>query len=233
MLVSELFSLAKEVISFVNYKKEVDKLEDSLNKNTIIEKKLKDLLEAYEADRILVLSFHNGGHYYNGEPMQKFSCTHEVCADGISHVLDNIQKIPVIKYQSLITKLLSSSDSFSMEDVDKNNDQVASHLVSRMKERGTQSFYNVLLRHPLNETLIGILSVEYVKTKESLDMHSIGELRGLAADLSESLCSKSLIDAKQKKLELKIYLWMGISAFLLCLYLIEKFKWLTILEKLY
>jgi hypothetical protein len=102
-----------------------------------------------------------------------------------------------------------------------------------MKERGTQSFYNVLLRHPLNETLIGILSVEYVKTKESLDMHSIGELRGLAADLSESLCSKSLIDAKQKKLELKIYLWMGISAFLLCLYLIEKFKWLTILEKLY
>ena len=31
-----------------------------------------------EADRVYVLQFHNGEHYFSGRSQQKFSCTHEV-----------------------------------------------------------------------------------------------------------------------------------------------------------
>lgn len=42
------------------------------------------VMEKTEADRVYIMEFHNGEHYFSGRSQQKLSCTYEVISEGIS-----------------------------------------------------------------------------------------------------------------------------------------------------
>ena len=68
------------IVVFINKKLEAkkliatDKLAQELQTSVIISNKLDALKDEFKADRVWVMQFHNGGHYYpTGKSIQKFS----------------------------------------------------------------------------------------------------------------------------------------------------------------
>jgi len=54
---------------------------------------LSELRVAVNASRVHIHRFHNGGKFVGGEPIKKFSCTHESVAIGVSHEITNEQNV--------------------------------------------------------------------------------------------------------------------------------------------
>ena len=115
-------------------------------------------LSELDADRVYVLQFHNGGHYYSGRGQQKFSCTHEVVEEGISAEHLNSQDHRISTCHSYIQELIDA-DKFSYSDVNKIDD---SGFLRILDHKGVKSILNVPIK-TLNGKMIGILGVDYVK----------------------------------------------------------------------
>lgn len=116
------------------------------------------LMGEMEADRAYVLEFHNGGDKFSGRGQQKFSCTHEITADGISPECDFSQNHRISNYHRYINELVSQ-DHFVYADIDNIYDKAFHKMLSR---KGVKSIYNVPIK-TLNNKVIGILGVDYVK----------------------------------------------------------------------
>ena len=54
---------------------------------------LDEIKDEIKADRVSIMSFHNGGEYYSGKSMQKISCSYEVVSPGISRSILDLQNI--------------------------------------------------------------------------------------------------------------------------------------------
>ena len=119
---------------------------------------IKFTLEEMKADRAYVLQFHNGGQYYSGRGQQKYSCTHEIAADGISHECDHSQNHRVSNHHSYIRTLIEE-ERYCPLDTALINDNAFSH---NLRLQGVKSLYNVPIK-TLNGKIIGILGVDYVK----------------------------------------------------------------------
>ena len=59
-----------------------------------------------DADRALVFQCHNGGKYFSGEGIEKFSATSEWVRDGISEEASNLQNQPISIYSHMFKELL-------------------------------------------------------------------------------------------------------------------------------
>jgi len=56
---------------------------------------LAELRVEMDADRAYVLQFHNGHEFSISQPIWRMSCTHEICAPGISYEAESMQNILV------------------------------------------------------------------------------------------------------------------------------------------
>ena len=83
---------------------------------------LEYLKDESNSDRVYIMQFHNGGHYISGKSQQKFSCTHEICAKGISRECELSQNHLVSNYNLYIKSLLRDG-SFSHINIDTIKDK--------------------------------------------------------------------------------------------------------------
>ena len=136
-------------------------VEDTV-KSTNVYTALDYTMNEMDADRAYVLEFHNGSHYYSGRGQKKFSCTHETVEEGISHQCNSSQSI---EYQITMDTLqnLLIKNTFHTEIVKKFQIKIFQNVLSRS---GTLSIFNVPIK-TLNGKIIGILGVDYVKSKKS------------------------------------------------------------------
>lgn len=125
------------------------------------------IMKEMNADRAYILQFHNGGYYMSGRSQQKFSCTHEMVEKGISRECDFSKNHIVSNFHTYINGLITDG-KFAYLDAEN----VPDHSFSLMMEnKGIQSIYNIPIK-TLNNTVIGILGVDYIKNCASKD--SIG-----------------------------------------------------------
>lgn len=125
------------------------------------------LMTEMNADRAYILQFHNGGHYMSGRSQQKFSCTHEIVQRGISRECENSKNHIVSNFHSYINEVINGG-KFAYLD----SEHVLDHAFSTMMQnKGIKSIYNIPIK-TLNNTVIGILGVDYIKSCASKD--SIG-----------------------------------------------------------
>jgi len=136
-------------------------VEDTV-KSTNVYTALDYTMNEMDADRAYVLEFHNGSHYYSGRGQKKFSCTHETVEEGISHQCNSSQEYRVSNYHGYITELIDK-EYFAYRDCEKISDKNFQNVLSRS---GTLSIFNVPIK-TLNGKIIGILGVDYVKSKKS------------------------------------------------------------------
>lgn len=124
-----------------------------------------------KADRAYILQFHNGGYYMSGRSQQKFSCTHEIVGKGISRECELSKNHIVSNFHTYISQL-TTDEKFAYLDLEEVTDHSFKIL---MDNKGINSIYNIPIK-TLNNTVIGILGVDYIKncaSKNSIGFCSI------------------------------------------------------------
>ena len=73
-------------------KKEKNKSKESLmqqiKNDEIVHLSIREIRRRYNADRVYIWQFHNGGSFYTSSPMQKISITYERNSDGLERKAD-------------------------------------------------------------------------------------------------------------------------------------------------
>ena len=167
LIISALIGAFATIASVLISKRTKNKINPILHEtqnNENIYAALSFMMKEMKADRAYILQFHNGGYYMSGRSQQKFSCTHEITEPGISRECLDSQNHIVSNFHTYVSELISDK-KFAYTDCEKVTDHVFSSLMSN---KGIRSIYNVPIV-TLNNKVIGILGVDYVKDKASKD----------------------------------------------------------------
>jgi hypothetical protein len=132
------------------------KLMEQIRKDEIVHIALRDLRRKYNADRIYIWQFHNGGNFYTTYPMQKSSITYERCSDGLERKSERYQNMLISNYTSYIKQVIDGKMFYmeisSMEDL---------LIRSMCQQYGTQSH----MASPIyddKQHLVAILCLDWV-----------------------------------------------------------------------
>lgn len=121
------------------------------------------IMQKTEADRVYILEFHNGEHYFSGRSQQKLSCTYEVISEGISSECQVMQNIRVSNLHGL-TKSIAAEKTFICEDVENYAEDIG--FKSFLQEKGVKSLFARPIK-TLNGKILGTICFEYVKEKRA------------------------------------------------------------------
>jgi hypothetical protein len=75
--------------------------ESELGEMIYIQEYIEELREEYRFDRVTISQFHNGGKFFNGRSMKKFSMTYEACSLGIEKIKRQYQNMMVSEFPKL------------------------------------------------------------------------------------------------------------------------------------
>lgn len=131
---------------------------EQIEKDEIVHLSLKDIRRQYQADRIYILQFHNGGNFYTESSMQKASITYERCSQGLERKSEKYQNILVSLFSWYMKQvILNTSYYFDMEDIEDIG------IRSICSGNGTKSHVASPMFDDKNH-LVGILCMDWVFT---------------------------------------------------------------------
>jgi hypothetical protein len=136
--------------------------------------KLDHIKDEFNADRIWITQFHNGGHFYpTGKSIAKFSMVYELVNAGVTSIQSSFQNIPVSLF-SKSTNYLLENDVIEISDF--KDETIATHgLKYAAEEGGCKSGYLFAIK-TIDDKFIGCMGLDFVKRKGKLDMESINHL---------------------------------------------------------
>lgn len=92
-----------------------------LKTNEIVHLAIRDIRRRYNADRVYIWQFHNGGTFYTSSPMQKLSITYERCSQGLERKAEKNQNHLIANFSSYIKQVMDGqmffSDISNMSDI--------------------------------------------------------------------------------------------------------------------
>jgi hypothetical protein len=138
-------------------KKTQGKLLKQIQQDEVIHFTLKELRRKYNADRINIMQFHNGGMFYTQAPMQKLSITFERCSDGLERMFERFQNVFVSHHTWYISETINMSMFFT------NIEEDVRDLPTRslFKSFGNYALCSVPI-YDLNNNLIALFSLSWV-----------------------------------------------------------------------
>ena len=162
-------------------KEKPDMVRDTLRVSELVNSKIEHIREEFNADRVWVTQFHNGGNFYpTGKSMAKFSVMYETVNPGVSSVQSNFHNIPVNLFSKSINELLNND---VIEIPDYKDEKIATFGLKYIAEdTGCKSGYLFAIK-TIDEKFIGTLGLDYTKRKIKLDMESINHLQVHATSL--------------------------------------------------
>ena len=136
--------------------------------------KLDQIKDQFNADRIWITQFHNGGHFYpTGKSIAKFSMVYEVVNANAISVQSSYQNIPVSLF-SKSTNYLLENDIIEISDF--KDDTIATHGLKYVAEEGGCKSGYLFAIKTFDDEFIGCLGLDFVKRKTKLDIESINNL---------------------------------------------------------
>jgi len=170
------------------------KVNDEQNYERISQQDIDSMLEVQEFlesfrqkwgfDRVGVFQFHNGGKFFHGIPMKKYSQTFESVSHGVSKSKEHNQSVFVTEHPSLM-KHLSEKDFFHVDA----EDPVLDYIRGRVTEEGILQILSSPIRS-LSGQLIGFIQLHTVKHKVEITEELIIEIIDLANNLSGYLIKR-------------------------------------------
>jgi len=155
-------------------KKKKDPLSESIMVNHMITEKLEKVREQFESDRIWLLQFHNGGHFYpTGKSIQKFSMVYELLSPSVVPCQHQFQNIPVSLFSKAINQL-HSGNTVSVISVDPTLN-VNGGFTTEIAGSGVRSSYIVPIFNIKGE-FVGIVGMDYVEDGKELTAENISDL---------------------------------------------------------
>ena len=162
-------------------KEKPDMVKETLRVSELVTSKIEHIKEEFDADRVWVTQFHNGGNFYpTGKSMAKFSIMYETVNPGVSSVQSNFHNIPVNLFSKSINELLTND---VIEIPDFKDDTIATFGLKYIAEdTNCKSGYLFAIKS-IDDKFIGTLGLDYSKRKKKLDMESINHLQVHAPSL--------------------------------------------------
>jgi hypothetical protein len=161
--------------------KKPDMVRETLRVSELVTTKIEHIKEEFNADRVWITQFHNGGNFYpTGKSMAKFSIMYETVNPGISSVQSNFHNIPVNLFSKSINELLSND---VIEISDYKDETIATFGLKYIAEdTGCKSGYLFAIK-TIDDKFIGCLGLGLYKKKKKLDEDSIKHLQVYATSL--------------------------------------------------
>jgi hypothetical protein len=149
-------------------------VKETLRVSELVTNKIEHIKEEFNADRVWITQFHNGGNFYpTGKSMAKFSIMYETVHPGVQSVQNNFHNIPVNLFSKSINQLLSND---VIEIPDYKDETIATYGLKYIAEdTGCKSGYLFAIK-TIDDRFIGTLGVEYTKRKTKLNIESINHL---------------------------------------------------------
>jgi hypothetical protein len=162
-------------------KEKPDMVTETLRVAELVTNKIEHIKEEFNADRVWITQFHNGGNFYpTGKSMAKFSIMYETVHPGVASVQNNFHNIPVNLFSKSINRLLSDD---VIEISDFKDDTISTYGLKYIAEdTGCKSEYLFAIK-TIDDKFIGTLGLDYTKRKTKLDMESIKNLQVYATAL--------------------------------------------------
>ncbi len=169
------------VKKFIDKKEKPDMVKDTLQMSELVVSKIEHIREEFDADRVWITQFHNGGHYYpTGKSMAKFSMLYETVGLGVGSVQSNFQNIPVNLFSKSINELLLN-DSIVITDF--KDETIATYGLKYIAEdTGCKSGYIFAIK-TIDGKFIGSLGIDFTKTIKELDDADILHLSNYASSI--------------------------------------------------
>ena len=164
-----------------------DMVMDTLRVSELINSKIEHIKEEFDADRVWVSQFHNGGNFYpTGKSIAKFSIMYETVGQHAQSVQTNFKNIPVNLFSKSINELLNND---SIEIYDYSDEKIPTFGLKYIaEETGCKSSYLFAIK-TIEDKFIGVLSVDYVKDKKDLNVEEITHLQVHASSIGGVLMS--------------------------------------------
>ena len=158
-----------------------DMVRETLRVSELVTHKIESIREEFNADRVWITQFHNGGNFYpTGKSMAKFSIMYETVNTGIQSVQSNFSNIPVNLFSKSINELLSN-DVIQISDY-KDETIATFGLKYIAEDTGCKSGYLFAIK-TIDDKFIGCLGLDFTKRKTKLDQNSIQNIEVYATAL--------------------------------------------------
>mgnify|MGYP000014686190 CR=1 FL=1 len=157
LLISKLIDLLYKKLSTKNDKNDFS----YLNKDYEIDKLLWEKLKEFNADRVYLCQFHNGGKYQSGMSMKKFTMTNEVTSDAIQEPSINFFKERLVSEFTGIFRGLIFDKKYECENANIEEDALVQNT---LKKFGEGSFYLYLIED-INKAPLGYVGLHYNEHK--------------------------------------------------------------------
>ena len=158
-----------------------DMVTEALRVSELVMAKIDHIKEEFNADRVWITQFHNGGNFYpTGKSIAKFSIIYETVNLNANSIQGNLRNIPVNLFSRSINELLNND---VIEIPDFKDETVATFGLRYIaEETGCKSGYLFAIK-TIDDKFIGVLVIDYTKRKTKLDMESINHLQVHASSL--------------------------------------------------
>jgi hypothetical protein len=162
-------------------KKKPDMVTETLRVSELVTNKIEHIKEEFNADRVWITQFHNGGNFYpTGKSMAKFSIMYETVHPGVASVQGNFHNIPVNLFSKSINQLLQND---VIEISDFKDETISTFGLKYIAEdTGCKSGYLFAIK-TIDDKFIGTLGLDYTKRKTKLDIEAINHLMVHATSL--------------------------------------------------
>lgn len=158
-----------------------DMVMDTLRVSELVNQKIEHIKEEFNADRVWVSQFHNGGNFYpTGRSMAKFSIVYETVGPNTNSVQTNFKNIPVNLFSKSINELYNND---VIEISDFKDEKIATFGLKYVAEESSCKSSYLFAIKTIEDKFIGVLSVDYTKRKTKLDMDSINHLQNHATSI--------------------------------------------------
>lgn len=149
-----------------------------------ITKKLEEVKETLNADRVQIYDFHNGIRYANGRSALKTTCTYETCRYGIKHYQNSLSGIPLSCIPNFISSLLNNGEIEC-----KNLEEIKETMpatYSLKKGMQVKSFYDTVFHNEEGE-IVGFIAIQFCTNKYNVSKEVVQKLVGYVESELSSL----------------------------------------------
>lgn len=167
--------LAISVKHYLDKRKgKLDMVTEALHTSERVSNKLDQIKMEFEADRVWITQFHNGGHFYpTGKSIAKFSMVYELVGAEVPSIQSSFQSIPVSLFSKPINHLLEND---IIEIPDYKDETVATYGLKYIaSEARSKSSYMFAIK-TIENKFIGVLCLDFTKRKTKLDAESLNDL---------------------------------------------------------
>lgn len=155
------------------------KLKDYAENANKVQILLYHLLRTFNADRVSIYEFHNGGKNLQGIDFKKCSNTYEAVELEVKTIIKEMQNLPV-SINPLWSKLLADRKCIKISSVKNLEDDF---LKSYLSVQNVNSYYAQLLLE-YDSTPIGFISLEFYNNERTLNNLEFNEFENISIKIA-------------------------------------------------